>query len=66
MRVVNLRAIYNDEIEENRRTALDYYVFLRNAYLQNRNSRILKRRHSRPAPPPEDLYNLDEGNDVQP
>ena len=37
---VNLRAIYLEEIAENRRTAFDYYVFLRNAYLQNRQKKV--------------------------
>jgi phospholipid-binding lipoprotein MlaA len=66
VRVINLRAIYNGEIEENRRSALDYYVFLRNAYLQNRESRIQARRHGGQQAPPEDIYDVDEGNDVEP
>lgn len=66
IRVVNLRAIYNEEIEEDRRRSLDYYIFLRNAYLQNRESRVEARRHGGPKAPPEDLYNLDEGDDVEP
>jgi phospholipid-binding lipoprotein MlaA len=38
--LINLRARYLEEVEENRREAFDYYVFLRNAYLQNRRARI--------------------------
>lgn len=33
----NLRAIYLEEIDELHETALDYYVFQRNAYVQNRD-----------------------------
>ena len=38
--IINTRAEFLDEVEENRRTALDYYVFVRNAYLQNRAERV--------------------------
>jgi phospholipid-binding lipoprotein MlaA len=38
--LVNLRARFLEEVEENRRESFDYYVFLRDAYLQNRASRI--------------------------
>ena len=38
--IVNTRAKYLEEIDENRRTAFDYYVFVRNAYLQNRAVRV--------------------------
>ncbi len=33
--IVNLRAKYLEEIAQNRADAFDYYVFVRNAYLQN-------------------------------
>ncbi len=38
--VINTRAKYLEEIAENRETALDYYVFVRNAYLQNRQRQV--------------------------
>lgn len=38
--IINTRARYIDEIAENRETALDYYVFIRNAYLQNRQRQV--------------------------
>ncbi len=38
--LVNLRSIYLEEIAENRESAFDYYVFVRNAYLQNRESKV--------------------------
>ncbi len=38
--IVNWRASYLEEIRENRETALDYYIFLRDAYLQNRARRV--------------------------
>lgn len=39
--LVNLRAFYLEEIAANRDDAFDYYVFIRNAYLQNRRARVL-------------------------
>jgi len=38
--IINTRAEFLEEVAENRRTALDYYVFVRNAYLQNRAVRV--------------------------
>jgi len=39
--LVNLRAIYLEEVDQARREAFDYYVFVRNAYLQNLRARTL-------------------------
>jgi len=39
-RLLNLRAFYIEEIDQSRRDAFDYYVFVRDAYLQNRKSEI--------------------------
>ncbi len=39
-RLINLRAIYLEEVEQSRRDAFDYYVFMRDAYLQNRRNEI--------------------------
>lgn len=33
--LVNLRSIYLEEVRQNRADAFDYYIFVRNAYLQN-------------------------------
>lgn len=41
LELLNLRAIYLEEIEESRKDAFDYYVFIRNAYLQNRRAKVL-------------------------
>lgn len=38
--LLNARAEFLEEVDENRRTALDYYVFRRNAYLQARARRV--------------------------
>lgn len=38
--VVNTRAAYLEEIADSRETAFDYYVFVRDAYLQNRAMRV--------------------------
>lgn len=39
--LLNLRTIYLEELEASRRDAFDYYVFVRNAYLQNRRAKVL-------------------------
>ena len=41
--LLNQRAIYFDEIEQSREEAFDFYVFVRNAYLQNREHRLVGR-----------------------
>jgi ABC-type transporter lipoprotein component MlaA len=41
LELLNLRAIYLEEIEGSRRDAFDYYIFVRNAFLQNRRAKIL-------------------------
>lgn len=57
--LVNTRSRLIEEIRENRRTALDYYAFVRNAYLANRERKV---RDGKPAPgeSDDDLYLLDE------
>ena len=35
-----MRAIYLEELEASRRDAFDYYIFIRNAYLQNRRAKV--------------------------
>jgi phospholipid-binding lipoprotein MlaA len=57
VRVVNTRAQYLEEIDQARRDALDYYVFVRDAYLGSRERAV---RDGAPAPVEEDLYELDE------
>jgi len=57
--VVNRRAINNDQIEENRREAIDWYVFVRDAALQNREAAV----HDDKKPSQEkqeELYDVDE------
>ena len=58
-RLVNLRAIYLEEIESSRKDAFDYYVFVRNAYLQNRQAKVLDSTDTAAAIE-EDLYEIDE------
>lgn len=38
--LINLRSRFIEEVDESRREAFDYYVFMRNAYLQNRRAKI--------------------------
>jgi len=58
-RLVNLRAIYLEEIESSRKDAFDYYAFVRNAYLSNRRARVLDATDTAAAAE-EDLYEIDE------
>jgi phospholipid-binding lipoprotein MlaA len=57
---VNTRAAYLEEIRENRRTAIDYYVFVRNAWLQNREEKVRDGAAEPGAEDEDDLYYLDE------
>ena len=59
VRLVNLRSLFLEEVAESRETAVDYYVFMRNAYLHHRRLLI----HGEQAAQPEDeddLYYFDE------
>ncbi|MDG2050273.1 MAG: VacJ family lipoprotein [Myxococcota bacterium] len=60
--LVNLRARFLDEFDENRRESFDYYVFLRDAYLQNRRARIGRARGENEMLPGagDDLYYFDD------
>jgi hypothetical protein len=60
--IVNQRAIALEELAEARATAFDFYVFTRDAYLQNRAYRV----RGETAPPAEtydDLYEFDDLED---
>ncbi len=65
--MLNQRAIYLEEIAQSREEAFDFYVFVRNAYLQNRRHRLLgivDETDSGESVPTseddEDLYNFDD------
>lgn len=57
--VVNLRARYLDAIRENREAALDYYVFVRDAYTQNRARHVIDELRPSEADA-DDLYDVDQ------
>ena len=57
--IVNRRAIYLEEVDELRETALDYYVFQRNAFVQNRH-RAVNDLKAPEEEAEEDLYYFDE------
>jgi len=61
--LLNLRAIYLEEITASRLDAFDFYVFVRNAYLQNRNARVLDRMDAPAASADELCYFDDEFDD---
>ena len=57
--VVNRRAINDEQIEENRREAIDWYVFVRDACLQDREGEVADGAEPT-AEEEEDLYDIDE------
>ncbi|HVP27761.1 MAG TPA: VacJ family lipoprotein [Myxococcota bacterium] len=59
--VVNQRARFLDEIEEAKRSSVDYYVFVRNGYLDYRENQI---NDGQPGDETfrEELYDVDEGD----
>ena len=59
LQLLNLRALYDKELEESRRDAFDYYVFVRNAYLQNRRAKVADQTDAASVDE-EDLYFFDE------
>lgn len=63
VRVVNTRAQYLEEIDQARKDAVDYYVFVRDAYLSSRARAV---RDGAAAPTTDDdLYDLDELEDEE-
>jgi phospholipid-binding lipoprotein MlaA len=56
---VNRRAINDEQIEENRRQAIDWYVFVRNACLQNREGDVRDGKQQSQENK-EDLYDFEE------
>lgn len=64
LELLNLRAIYLEELEASRRDAFDYYVFMRNAYLQNRRAKVLDQMDSAVIADDE-FYYLDEDDEEE-
>lgn len=62
--VVNTRARYIEEIDENRKTALDYYSFQRNAYVSYREN-LVKDREEDDEAPTDGLYYFEEEDDEE-
>jgi phospholipid-binding lipoprotein MlaA len=60
--IVNRRAMADKEIEDAKKTSLDYYVFVRDAYVQNRKAAVEDHEEGTTpgGGPPEDLYDLPE------
>jgi len=61
LNVINSRAIADPEIQRARETALDFYVFVRDAFIQNRAAAVANREQISPAKgggPYDDLYDL--------
>ncbi len=63
VRVVNARARFLEEIDQARAESIDYYVFVRDAYLQNRE-RAMRDGGALPAQEDEGLYDLDEADEA--
>ncbi len=63
--LLNLRAAYLEEIASNRADAFDYYVFVRNAYLQNRRALVNDQLEARAGEDDDDdLYFFDDDDEV--
>jgi phospholipid-binding lipoprotein MlaA len=60
--LINLRSLYLAEVRTNKEQALDYYAFVRNAYLQRRRAQILDTTQT-PAAEEEDLYETEPDTD---
>ncbi|MAE96087.1 MAG: ABC transporter [Deltaproteobacteria bacterium] len=63
--VINARAKYLEEIADNRKTALDYYVFVRNAYLQARARQVADGEEDAEEED-EDFYDLEDDEPSEP
>jgi len=59
LELLNLRAIFDEELEESRKDAFDYYVFVRNAYLQSRAAKVADQSDA-PVVDEDELYFFDE------
>lgn len=59
LELLNLRSIFDEELEASRADAFDYYVFVRNAYLQNRAAKVADQIDG-PKLDDADLYFLEE------
>lgn len=63
LNVINSRALSDNEIQNARRTALDFYVFVRDAYVQNREAAVRnqeQKSRAKGGTPYDDLYDLPE------
>ena len=64
VRIVNLRAAYLETIRGERADALDYYAFIRNAYLQNRRKHVVDGAEIS-TEAEEDLYYFDDDEEFE-
>jgi len=64
LELLNLRAIYLEELEASRRDAFDYYIFIRNAYLQNRRAKVLDQKDA-PVIEDDEFYFFEEDDEEE-
>jgi phospholipid-binding lipoprotein MlaA len=64
LELLNLRAIYLEEFEASRKDAFDYYIFIRNAYLQNRRAKVLDQKDE-PVIDDDEFYYFDEDEEEE-
>jgi phospholipid-binding lipoprotein MlaA len=62
--VVNRRSLLLETIREERKSAFDFYAFVRNAYAQRRENQVHDR-DPKAKEDEDDLYEIDESEDVQ-
>lgn len=61
--LLNTRALYIDDIREAKAASLDYYSFVRNAYVTTRQARVDNRDPEQSKPNTDDLYEIEEDDE---
>jgi phospholipid-binding lipoprotein MlaA len=62
--LLNTRALYIDEIREAKQASLDYYSFVRNAYVTTREARVRNVDPDQTKPNTDDLYEIEEDEET--
>jgi phospholipid-binding lipoprotein MlaA len=70
VQTVNRRALYDEDLESARESALDFYIFMRDAYTQRRealiNNEDVGGEFASPGSVPADLYDVDFDDELDP
>ena len=60
LRLVNTRSLYLDQVEEIKAASLDYYAFVRNAYIARRRAEVANQPIPEDTVGDEDIYDVDQ------